>query len=299
MRRARLELSTDDMGTIQIEWGNVTQVTAPEFFEVEDMQGRLHFGSLRPGAAEGVLEVVSGSGTEALPVREVARLQLVKAGFWARIDGSIDLGLGYTSATELLQFNGDAQVRFRRPRFEASAKADAVLTRQPDAEDTRRSSLTAGYARLFPNRQRIFTQVAVEQNQELGFEVRGSVVAGWATFLARNGRNELLGGAGLAVNREVPLEGEKTTNAEALIGFDYTNFAYDFPNTDIQVTTQTFFGLNQWGRIRLEVSGRLQREIFSDFYTGLKGYYSYDSDPATEGAERHDWGLSLSIGWKF
>ena len=42
MRRARLELATDDMGTIQIEWGNVTLVTAPEFFEVEDMQGRLH-----------------------------------------------------------------------------------------------------------------------------------------------------------------------------------------------------------------------------------------------------------------
>ena len=243
--------------------------------------------------------MVSGSSTATLPLREVARLQLVKAGFWERIDGSIDLGLGYTSATELLQFDGDAQVRFRRPRFEASAKADAVLTRQPDAEDTRRSSLTAGYARFFPNRQRIFTQVAVEQNRELGFEVRSSVVGGWATFLARNARNELVAGAGLAVNREVPVEGERTTNAEAVIGFDYTNFAYDFPNTDIQLSTQAYFGLSQWGRVRLEVSGRLRREVFSDFYVGLKGYSSYDSNPATEGAERHDFGLSLSLGWKF
>jgi hypothetical protein len=37
MTKSRLELKTDDMGTLQIEWDNVTQVTAPEFFEVEHM----------------------------------------------------------------------------------------------------------------------------------------------------------------------------------------------------------------------------------------------------------------------
>jgi hypothetical protein len=37
MSRGRLELRTDDMGTTYVEWGNVAQVMAPEFFEVEDM----------------------------------------------------------------------------------------------------------------------------------------------------------------------------------------------------------------------------------------------------------------------
>ena len=62
MSKGRLELGTDDMGTVQIEWGNVAQVTAPEFFEVEDMEGGLYFGSLRPGRAEGALEVVADWG---------------------------------------------------------------------------------------------------------------------------------------------------------------------------------------------------------------------------------------------
>ena len=53
MSRGRLELKTDDMGTLQVEWGNVVEVTAPEFFEVEDMGGALYFGSLRPGQARG------------------------------------------------------------------------------------------------------------------------------------------------------------------------------------------------------------------------------------------------------
>jgi hypothetical protein len=36
MSRGKLELKTDDMGTLEIEWGNVSEVTAPEYFEVED-----------------------------------------------------------------------------------------------------------------------------------------------------------------------------------------------------------------------------------------------------------------------
>jgi len=299
MQKARLELGTDDMGTIQVEWGNVVQVTAPEFFEIEKMGGGLLFGSLRPGPGEGLLEVVADWGTEALPLHEVARIQLVKSSFWDRFRGSVDAGASYTSASELLQLELDADLRFRRPKFEAKAEANAVLTQQPDVDDTRRSSLVLGYARIFPNRQRVFTQATFEQNRELGYDLRGSVLGGWAYTLARTARNELVGGAGLALNREKPVEGESTTNIELAGGFDWANFAYDFPNTDIQVGAMAYLGLNQWGRLRLEANASLRRELFSDFYFGLNGYESYDSEPATEGAQKNDWGLSLTLGYSF
>jgi hypothetical protein len=118
-------------------------------------------------------------------------------------------------------------------------------------------------------------------------------------MLARDLRNELVGGAGLALNREKPVEGESTTNVEAVAGLDWANFAYDFPNTDIRVTVFGYLGLNQWGRFRLEASASLRREVFSDFYVGVKAYESYDSDPATEGAQQNDWGLSLTFGYSF
>jgi len=299
MSKGRLELGTDDMGTVQIEWGNVAQVTAPELFEVQDMDGGLYLGSLRPGRAEGALEVVADRGEHTLPLRRVAHIQLVKSGFWDRFRGSVDAGASYTSATELLQIELDGDLRYRRPKFEASAKANAVVTQQPEVEDTRRSSLTLAYARLFPNRHRVFAQGTLEQNRELGFDLRSSVMGGWAYMLARDARNELVGGGGLALNHEKPVEGEGTTNVEVVAGFDWANFAYDFPNTDIQVTAFSFLGLNQWGRVRLEASARLRREIFSDFYVGVRAYESYDSEPATEGAQQNDWGLSLTLGYSF
>jgi len=299
MRRGKLELKTDDMGTLQIEWGNVVQVTAPGLFEVEDMHGRLRFGALRPSADGSRLEVVNIEGGQPLPLAEVARIQLVKARFWDRISGSLDVGAGYTSASQLLQLDLDGEVRFRRPKFETSAVAEAVVTRQPDVEDTRRESLAVAYARLLSNGQRILAQVALEQNRELGYEVRGSVTSGWGKYLVRNTHNELVGGAGLSLNHEVPVDGEGTTNVEAVLGFSYANFAYDFPNTDIQVDTSAYLGLTQWGRFRLEASARLSREVLKDFYVGLRGYESYDSEPATQGAKRNDWGLTLTLGLRF
>lgn len=299
MTKSRLELGTDDMGTLQIEWDNITQITAPEYFEVEHMNGGLYFGALKPGASADALEVVADWGNDQVPLREIVRIQLVKSGFWDKFKGSLDAGAGYTSATELLQLDFDAQLRYTRPRFEAFAQADAVITKQPEADDTQRSSLTLGYTRLFANRHRIFAQGLIEQNRELGFDLRSSLLGGWAYALARDRKNQLVGGAGLSVNREKPTEGESTTNLETVVGFDYSNFAYDFPNTDIQLHVFSYFGLNQWGRFRLEANASLRRELFSDFYFGLKGYESFDNQPPTEGAQKNDWGLSLTLGYSF
>jgi hypothetical protein len=179
------------------------------------------------------------------------------------------------------------------------ATANAVLTQQPGVDDTRRSSFTVSYARIFRNRHRAFTQGTLEQNRELGFDLRSSVLGGWSYMLVRDQRNELVGGVGLSLNREKPVEGESTTNVEAVVGLDWANFTFDFPNKDIRVGTFGFFGLSQWGRFRLESSVSLRREVFRDFYVGVKGYESYDSHPATEGAEKNDWGLSLTLGYSF
>ena len=69
MSKSRIELGTDDMGTLKIEWDNVKELTAPEFFEVEDMNGGLRFGSLRPGPGGDTLEVVADWGNDVLPLR--------------------------------------------------------------------------------------------------------------------------------------------------------------------------------------------------------------------------------------
>jgi hypothetical protein len=104
---------------------------------------------------------------------------------------------------------------------------------------------------------------------------------------------------GLRVNRERPLEGATTTNLEAAATLVFDRFSYDFPTVDVYATLAGFASLTDWGRVRVELDARWKRELLKDFALSLRGYESYDSRPATEGAERNDYGFTLGLAWTF
>src|SRR6187402_1924010 len=46
LSKGRLELKTDDVGTINIEWDNIVIISSPRFFEVETTDGRRLLGTI-------------------------------------------------------------------------------------------------------------------------------------------------------------------------------------------------------------------------------------------------------------
>ncbi|HET7293295.1 MAG TPA: DUF481 domain-containing protein, partial [Vicinamibacteria bacterium] len=186
-----------------------------------------------------------------------------------------------------------------RPGFEVSLDASANFTTQPDADATQRANLSFGYARRFEDRWVALLQGKLEHNRELGFDLRSSATAGGGRFLARSQRDRLLASAGISLNREKPVNGESTTNVEATAVLSYDRFAYDFPKIDVSVTLAGFTGLSDASRQRIEVQANLKRELVRDFYVTLRGYESYDSEPATEGAPTDDYGVTFALGWSF
>jgi len=299
LERGRLRFKTDDMGTLEIEWDKVRQVTAAATFEIEDLAGGRYFGSLRPGAQDGQLEVVGLLGVQSLELRRIVLVRRLGATFWQRLDGSIDIGASYASSSELLKIDVSAETVFRRAGSELSADANATITRQPDVEDTQRSSLTLAYQRRRANRWLGFGQGKLEQNRELGYDLRSALAAGGGRVLVQSPRNDLIAGLGFSLNHEWPVEGDEATNSELMLVLRYDRFSYDFPKIDVLVRLAGFASLNDWGRTRLEFDASLKRELFKDFHATLKAYESYDSRPATEGARQNDYGLTFALGWSF
>jgi hypothetical protein len=166
-------------------------------------------------------------------------------------------------------------------------------------EDTRRNTLSLTYARRFRNRWVALAQAQLEQNRELGFELRASGATGGGRYLVQGRRDKLLTALGLSLNRERPTEGESTTNAEAMAVLSYDRFSHDFPKVDVSVALVGFASLTEGGRYRVELDARLKRELVKDFYATLRGYESYDSRPATEGATSNDYGVTFALGWSF
>ena len=297
--RGKLTFKTDHMGTLSIEWDKVRSVTAAATFDIEDVRGGQYLGSLQPGPGEGELSVVSARGVQALPLLEVVRIQRLGANFWQRLDGSVNVGLSYTSASDLLSFNFSSQVSLKYPGHRYSVGANSTITRQPDVPETRRNNLALGYQRLYPSRWVVLAQGQLEQNRELGFDLRSSFLGGPGRYVIQGRRDELLAGLGLAVNREKPIEGEQTNNLELALALRYDRFAYDFPKVDTYVTLVGFQSLKDSARHRLELNAQVKRELLRDFGVGLLAYESYDSRPPTEGARRNDYGITFSLGWSF
>ena len=80
---------------------------------------------------------------------------------------------------------------------------------------------------------------------------------------------------------------------------DWAIFSYDFPKTDIEFSAVLILGLTDWGRYRVDLDARFDRELFHDFTLVIKAYYNYDSEPPTEGASRDDYQVSLALGYSF
>jgi hypothetical protein len=298
--RGRLTFKTDDMGTLAIEWDKVRSVTAKATFEVHELGGGQYFGALRPGTQDGEVTVVPVTGAEkVLPLWRVVKIERLGATLWRRLDGSVDAGLSYASSSELLTVDLAAHVVLNRPGHGFSVDGSSTITRQPDADETNRNNLTFSYRRRRPGHWAEFAQAQAEQNQELGFDLRGSVTGGAGRYVMQGRRHDLLAVLGLRANREKPLEGESTNNVEAALGLSFDRFSYDFPKVDVYATVSGFAGLTDWGRVRAELDVRIKREILRDFSVSLRVYESYDSRPITEGAAKNDYGGSVGIGWTF
>jgi hypothetical protein len=296
--KGRLQVSTDDLGTVYIEWDKVVSVTAPGLFYVETSSGLRLLGQLAT-ILPGQLDVIQQTGPVSLDRISVVLIAPIGQRWWNRIDGAASLGLSYSQSSGVAQLSFSANALYRRPNVQMSASASSFFTRQEEADDTSRHALDLGWARSFGTGSLWLVQGGFMRNEELGYTLRSTVSGAIGHYLARSNRAIVAVGGGLSTSRELPVEGDATQNLEALITARQSFFTYDSPKTDIATVFNLYPSLSQWGRVRLEFDGRFNREIVKDFTIGITIYDSYDSEPPTEGARKNDVGFSLTIGWTF
>ena len=94
----------------------------------------------------------------------------------------------------------------------------------------------------------------LERNTGLGLDLRASAGGGVGRYLLQTNRSLLGAAGGLVVNRENPVDGDSTTNLEALVAATYEFFTYDTPKTNIDMTFALYPSLNVSGRYGTDFS---------------------------------------------
>ena len=296
--RGRLRVDTDDLGTIYIEWLKVVSVTTKGTFQVETSSGLHLFGQLAT-SQPGSLDVVAAAGPVAVGMPTVVSIAPIGQSFWSKLDGNVDLGTSYTQSSGVGQLNLNAGVTFRRPNQMLSLSGSSYFTHQEGADDTSRHNLQFSSARSILTQSLWMLLASLDRNQELGYDLRSTVSAGLGHYLVRSNRAIVVLGGGLSVNEELPVDGEGVENLDGLISFRQSFFTYDYPKTSLSISADTYPGLSQWGRVRVEFNGSVKREIIRDFTIGLTVYDSYDNKPPTAEARKNDVGITFNVGYTF
>jgi hypothetical protein len=294
--RGQLEYKTDDQGTLYIEWDNVATVTAAGQFEVGTSDGRRFVGSLR-SEPNRTLVVVEALGPVALPMSDVTVITKIGRSFWAKLDGSIDVGFSYTRSSDVAQLNLNSSTVYRSPAFEGRMTASGTATQTSD-EDGRddRGTLQLTYLRYRGSRWYVGGGVGVETNESLGIKLRSQVSAAVGQRLINSNKAQLAVGGGLSFNDEQAVDSEGTQNLEAIMTFRTSYYAYDYPRTNLDIGLQYFPSLSDFGRQRIQFDANTRRELWKDVFLAINVFDSFDSDPPSADADRNDVGVVLSFG---
>ena len=299
MRQGKLQIKTDDAGTLSIEWDKTASITTAARYDVTLQDGTRLLGRLRPNAAQ-TLDIVADDGSAAaVSMERMVSLDKVNATFLKRIDGSLDFGGSYTNSSGVADAFFDMDATLRRPADFYGVSFATNLTRQPEAPETSRYALNVSYTRARQDGWLASSFGLFERNEELGIAFRGTGALALGRYLTRSNHVEMLLMGGLSSGREIPVDDDAVTNVDALVMTDLSVFTYDYPTTRVDLGVLIFPSLDDPGRVRINANAKVKREIFRDFFIAVTGYDAFDNKPRAADARRNDFGASLSFGWTF
>lgn len=299
LERGRLEFKTDDAGTIYFEWDKIVRLEAVRDFEVLTSDFRRLIGRLST-TGQGTLVITAPDVTTSVPISEITNILPLGASFWSRVDGTFDSGFTYTRSSAIAQFTLNSNTTYHRPSFVFHLTASATLTHETDT-DERDDRGAVGFSYVRYRRGNLFFSGAArfETNESLGLLLRSEVGGQIGQRFVNTNRAQLETGAGLVVTDEEAVDSESQQNIEGVLTFKYSFYAYNQPQTNVDVSMRYYPSLSEWGRQRIQFDSSLRRELWKDFFVSLNLFDTFDSQPPQPDAARNDFGVVTSLGWSY
>ena len=292
-----LRYSTDDAGTLAVEWDKVSSLTSIHTFEVELVTERKLFGSLSEGPQPGTIEVAG----EILPLIAIVAITEISPGFWERTAGYLDVGWTLAKANKAHTATIGAQGQYRGQRIGSTATLSFYEQGDDSSSVTRNSSIAIDLNRFLGTvwALRFFGQAS--QNDELSLDLRTFAGSGFRRRIVRTNSMDASWTLGLDVILErYTGEDETTFSSEFIAAADFDAFRLDSPELEVTSNLLTFTSLTESGRFRADFNVRAQYEVFEDFFAALNLKYSFDSKPPTRlDTSKTDYTTALSVGWSW
>jgi len=306
-----LRYSTDDAGTLSVEWDKVASLTSVNIFEVElkterrirgaggQGEERKIFGTMGEGPEPGTIMV----GREVLSMSDIVAITEISPSFWKRTSGYLDIGWSLAKANEAQTLNLGAEAKYRGPMYGSGLTLQLYVQDDDDSELTRRNSLDLDFYRIFGTAWAWPFFGGISLNDELSLDLRYFLGTGARRRIVRTDHLDAIVTAGGVASREKYSGEEKSTwSGEIAAEVDFSAFRLDSPELDVNTTLQGFVSVTESDRYRTSFNLRARYELLHDFFLGLTFTASYDTNPPAPSVYdvvKGDFTSALSVGWSW
>ncbi len=284
---------------VRLDWANVSRLESKDSYLISMVDGYQFTEQFKLEESGTENFHIGPSGVIKVNQRDVVRILPIEANFWSQLEGSINLGLNFTSGNDQYNVDFSSTATYRRGDSSLTASFDTSFSGQTSGTKTARNQVNLDYRRQLSQRWfagALFDTLHSDQ-QSLDRRITMGGLIGRNLIMSERTRFSAFGGAG--VNREkytVAPSQEWKTNVDAIGGLDFATFRFD--STNITSRLIVFPSLNTPGRVRTQLKSDLNIKLAKDFWWGLHVYENFDSKPPIR-ADKNDLGISTSIGWKF
>jgi len=294
-----LFLKTDAMQTISIEFDRITTINSSKNFEFRTTSGYRYYGSILKSGTPGTVNLVTEKDTIPKPLWDIVQITSIKNQFFQKIDGSLDLGVNFTKASDFFQYSLMASLVHRTENYATRFDLTSILSDQ-DEVISKNNDVGLNVTRYFPGKWFARAETKYQQNTELDLDSRVQGGLGSGYDVVRTNSQRLYGLAGLLANRESTIDSSLVSyNLEILFAVQYKWFKYRSPEIDITSGFNLFPSLTTSGRVRFEYDLTAKIEILKDVYLSLTIYENFDNNPSASASSKNDWGIITSLGYTF
>ena len=296
----RLQIRTDSMGTLNIEWQDISTLISEHQFEFEMSNGERFYGTLEEGAAPTVLILLIKANPNELAFKEVVRITPIEDTFVDRLTGSLSVGYNYTKASDVAQFSFISSTTYRTRERAVTLNLNAVVTSDQVDDVTERYDTNVTTTRFRADRWYNSWIAGFEHNDELGLDLRTSFGGGIGRHFFQNDISDLTWLVGGLVTHETLVgDAETENNIEGLLRLSYARYIFNDPNVDLSTQLTVFPSLTSGGRYRAQFDARARYELVQDLFLDFTLYGSFDNEPPSGVGATSDYGVITSFGFTF
>lgn len=296
MRTGLLQLKTDNMSTIYIEWDKIKEIHTDKYFQIELDDGRIYFGSLQVSDKKGMILVKGVTIDKELFIKHIVEITRIKETFWEILGGYIQMGVSYNKGSNVAEFNFAADLTYfiRKRQFELIV--NSVISATGDTTTSKNQDAAFSFLRYLERKWFWSALLSLNQNTTLGLDLRANLGAALGNDFIHTNDMLLSSQVGLLGNREwYTNQTEPQNNLTLLITNRFKYFIYEDPGVTLDSYLYVYPYITDLGRIRINYNFALDWEIINDLYWNLSFNLNYDNRPQSQDENKVDYNIITGL----